>query len=54
MGLSRAEIERNLAAIRGRLDRACERSGRDVDTIMLVAAAKTQPAEPIRGWSRRV
>ena len=50
MGIGRAEIERNLDAIRERLDRACERSGRHVASILLVAAAKTQPAEPIR-WA---
>ena len=45
---SRDEIMTNLAAVRAGIDRACERAGRDPATITLVAAAKTQPPEPVR------
>lgn len=48
MHAGRAEIERNLETVRDRIGRACERSGRDVASVRLIAAAKTQPAEPLR------
>ena len=48
MHVGRTEIERNLEAIRERIARACERSEREVSSVHLVAAAKTQPAESIR------
>ncbi len=48
MQAGRAEIERNLEEIRERIAGACERSDRDVSSVLLVAAAKTQPVEPIR------
>jgi pyridoxal phosphate enzyme (YggS family) len=48
MHASRDEILANLDAIRRRIDRACDRSGRDPASVLVVAAAKTRPAEPIR------
>ncbi len=45
---TRDEILENLHTIRSRIDRACDRSGRDPAGVVLVAAAKTQPEEPIR------
>jgi hypothetical protein len=45
---SRDEVLHNLASIRDRIGRACERSERDPSSVVVVAAAKTQPAEPIR------
>ncbi|HET7237287.1 MAG TPA: YggS family pyridoxal phosphate-dependent enzyme [Actinomycetota bacterium] len=41
----------NLAQLRARIERACERSGRDPASVRLVAAAKTVEAEVI-GWVR--
>ena len=38
----------NLQAIRAAVERACDRASRDPGSVLLVAAAKTQPAEPIR------
>jgi pyridoxal phosphate enzyme (YggS family) len=48
MHADRATIQRNLEAVRTAIGRACERAGRDPAEVTLVAAAKTQPAEPIR------
>ncbi len=45
---SRDEVMHNLSAIRRTVERACERASRDPASVLLVAAAKTQPAEPIR------
>lgn len=36
-----ADIERNIAAVRVRIARACERSGRSPDSVTLVAVTKT-------------
>jgi hypothetical protein len=41
----------NLATIRKGIARACERAGRDVAGVRLVAASKTVPAEAVR-WAR--
>lgn len=38
----------NLQAIRATVERACDRTSRDPGSVLVVAAAKTQPAEPIR------
>ena len=38
----------NLAAVRAGVERACDRAGRDPASVALVAAAKTQPPEPVR------
>jgi pyridoxal phosphate enzyme (YggS family) len=38
----------NLAGVRERIARACERSGRDPDSVKLVAVSKVQPVEAIR------
>lgn len=48
MQADRDTIERNLVAVREAIERACERAGRDPAEVTLVAAAKTQPVEPIR------
>ena len=48
MHAPRAEIERNIEMIRERIAGACDRAGRDVSSVQVVAAAKTQPAEPVR------
>jgi PLP dependent protein len=45
---SRDQILENLAAIRAAIGRACDRADRDPASVLLVAAAKTQPVEPIR------
>jgi len=45
---SRDEVLANLASIRRRIERASVRAQRDPSSIRLVAAAKTQPPEPIR------
>ena len=44
----RDEILANLATIRDRLGRACDRAGRDPAEVRIVAAAKTVEAEPVR------
>ncbi len=41
----------NLATIRGRLAKACERAGRDASSVRLVAIGKTVEAEAL-GWVR--
>jgi len=38
----------NLAGVRERIARACERAGRDAASVKLVAVSKVQPAEAIR------
>ena len=43
----RAMIEANVATVREHLARACERSGRDLSSVTLVAAAKTQPRDRV-------
>ena len=47
---SRDEIVANIATIREVIAQAAERSDRDPSDVLLVAAAKTVPAEPIR-WA---
>ncbi|MET0800491.1 MAG: YggS family pyridoxal phosphate-dependent enzyme [Actinomycetota bacterium] len=49
MHATRDEILENLRSVSARIERACDRSGRDPGSVLLVAAAKTQPAEAI-GW----
>jgi PLP dependent protein len=44
----RDEVLANLAGIRDRLARACDRVGRDPGEVRIVAAAKTVPAEAVR------
>jgi pyridoxal phosphate enzyme (YggS family) len=44
----RAELAANLATVRARIARACERAGRRPDEITLVAVTKTFPASDIR------
>lgn len=38
-----SELHENLARIRGRIERACERSGRQPDSVRLMAVSKNQP-----------
>ena len=45
---SHDEIMENLAAVRAGIERACDRAGRDLASVTLVAAAKTQPVDPVR------
>ena len=48
MHAGRDQILANLAEIRERIERGVERSGRDPGAVLLVAAAKKVPVEPIR------
>jgi len=41
-------IADRLAALRGRIAQACERSGRKVESVVLVGAGKTQPVASLR------
>lgn len=43
-----AEIAENLREVRGRIARACESVGRDVDEVTLIAVTKTFPASDVR------
>jgi pyridoxal phosphate enzyme (YggS family) len=38
-----SELHENLARIRGRIERACERSGRQPESVRLMAVSKNQP-----------
>lgn len=46
-GGRRAELERNLAAVRERIDRACAAAGRDPADLTLVAVTKYFPASDV-------
>jgi PLP dependent protein len=46
---TRDEILENLRSVSAGIERACDRSGRDPGSVLLVAAAKTRPANAI-GW----
>ena len=50
MHADRDEVLRNLEGIRERIAAAAGRAGRDPDDVLLVAATKTVPVEPIR-WA---
>ncbi|MFS0884747.1 YggS family pyridoxal phosphate-dependent enzyme [Aeromicrobium sp. 179-A 4D2 NHS] len=43
----RDELAQNLAAVRERIDRACERAGRSRDELTLVVVTKTRPASDV-------
>ncbi len=43
-----ATIQHNLEEVRGRIAEACRRSGRDADSVQLVAVTKTRGIEAIR------
>ena len=45
--LRRAELVAALAAVRGRIARECERSGRDPQAVTLIAVTKTYPAADV-------
>jgi len=44
----RAELASNLAALRARVATACDRAGRDVTEITVIAVTKTWPASDVR------
>ncbi len=46
--IAAAEIPVRLAEVRGRIEAAAQRSARGVDSVRLVLATKTQPAEALR------
>jgi pyridoxal phosphate enzyme (YggS family) len=46
-GATVSAIGANLAAVRGRIERACERSGRSPADVTLIAVTKTWPAETV-------
>jgi PLP dependent protein len=48
MTVGRDEVVHNLHGIQDAIERACDRASRDPGSILLVAAAKTQPVEAIR------
>ncbi len=50
MTATRDDVTANVGEVRRGIARACERAGRDVDEVRLVAASKTVPAEAIR-WA---
>ena len=50
MVIDRQRLVDNLALVREDIGAACDRAGRDPSTVLLVAAAKTMPAEPVR-WA---
>ncbi|MCL3836758.1 YggS family pyridoxal phosphate-dependent enzyme [Aeromicrobium duanguangcaii] len=43
----RDELEHNLAAVRERIARACEQSGRSADDVTLIVVTKTHPASDV-------
>ncbi len=47
MGVTAGGIGERLAAVRDRMVRACERSGRDPGEVRLIAVSKGQPAEAV-------
>lgn len=44
----RAELARNLAEVKGRIDAACAATGRDAGDVTLIAITKTHPATDVR------
>jgi len=42
------QVRANLAAVRARIERACEQAGRSPDEVSLVAVTKTYPADDVR------
>ena len=50
MTATREDVTANVVEVRRGIARACERAGRDVDEVRLVAASKTVPPEAIR-WA---
>jgi PLP dependent protein len=42
-----SELQENLARIRSRIDQACERSGRQPDSVRLMAVSKNHPPERV-------
>lgn len=45
--MRRAELARNLAGVRARIDAACAAAGRDVRHVTLIAVTKTRPAADV-------
>ncbi len=48
MTAGRDEVVHNLHGIQAAIERACDRASRDPGSVLLVAAAKTQPVDAIR------
>ncbi len=48
MAITLSPLQARLAAVRERIGRACERAGRPIDSVTLVAASKTFPASAVR------
>lgn len=48
MTVGRDEVVHNLHGIQDAIERACDRASRDPGSVLLVAAAKTQPVDAIR------
>lgn len=46
--VSPANIAASVASVRERIERACDRAGRDPDSVLLVGVTKTVPVEAIR------
>lgn len=46
--VSPANIAASVASVRERIERACDRAGRDPDSVLLVGVTKTVPADAIR------
>lgn len=44
----RAELQRNLASVQSRIDRACEAAGRDPQSVTLIVVTKTYPSDDVR------
>lgn len=43
-----ADLQSNLAQVRGRVERACAKTGRTTDTVRLIAVTKMHPAETVQ------
>lgn len=43
-----ADIKQNLASVKSRIQKACEKAGRDADEVTLVAITKTMPVDEIK------
>src|SRR5437870_6619842 len=48
MNIAAAGVEERLAIIRGHIAAACERSGRDPASVILIGAAKTMPLARVK------
>ena len=48
MGFEMEHLQSNLAQVRGRVERACAKTGRTTDSVRLIAITKTHPAETVQ------